>query len=155
MNSFHTYRFKADNLKNKIDSTFVQSLANFSQSLDIERGGECLFTQKRSLIFYIMGYMIFVIPILDCSSFSSFFDWLFHFTYHAFLSQVPHLFVSKLCQVGLMLRGMGFGKSTSIYLASGKIYDSERHMEPLLEMFPLLQTKEMLTSPEELAPFQV
>ncbi|XP_004235088.1 protein ESMERALDA 1-like isoform X1 [Solanum lycopersicum] len=57
-------------------------------------------------------------------------------------------------EVGLMLRGMGFGKSTSIYLASGKIYDSERHMKPLLEMFPLLQTKEMLTSYEELAPFQ-
>lgn len=54
-----------------------------------------------------------------------------------------------------MLRGMGFDKSTSIYLASGKIYDSERYMAPLLEMFPLLQTKEMLASDEELAPFQV
>nr|GMD70430.1 protein ESMERALDA 1-like [Ipomoea batatas] len=57
-------------------------------------------------------------------------------------------------EVGLMLRGMGFDKTTSIYLASGKIYDSERYMKPLLEMFPLLQTKEMLASPEELAPFQ-
>ncbi|KAH6802188.1 O-fucosyltransferase family protein [Perilla frutescens var. frutescens] len=57
-------------------------------------------------------------------------------------------------EVGLMLRGMGFDKSTSIYLASGKIYDSERYMAPLLEMFPLLQTKEMLASAEELAPFQ-
>ncbi|KAK1388042.1 O-fucosyltransferase family protein [Heracleum sosnowskyi] len=57
-------------------------------------------------------------------------------------------------EVGLMLRGMGFDKSTSIYLASGKIYDSERHMAPLLEMFPLLQTKEMLASEEELAPYQ-
>ena len=54
-----------------------------------------------------------------------------------------------------MLRGMGFDKSTSIYLASGQIYDSERYMAPLLEMFPLLQTKEMLASAEELAPFQV
>ena len=54
-----------------------------------------------------------------------------------------------------MLRGMGFDKSTSIFLASGRIYDSERHMAPLLEMFPLLQTKEMLASPEELAPFMV
>lgn len=62
---------------------------------------------------------------------------------------------SLIYQVGLMLRGMGFDKSTSIYLASGKIYDSERHMAPLLEMFPLLQTKEMLASEEELAPFQV
>ena len=58
-------------------------------------------------------------------------------------------------QVGLMLRGMGFDKSTSIYLASGMIYDSERYMAPLVEMFPLLQTKEMLASPEELAPSKV
>ncbi|KAI3744391.1 hypothetical protein L1987_57471 [Smallanthus sonchifolius] len=57
-------------------------------------------------------------------------------------------------EVGLMLRGMGFDKSTSIFLASGRIYDSERHMVPLLEMFPLLQTKEMLASAEELAPFK-
>ncbi|GFY96377.1 O-fucosyltransferase family protein [Actinidia rufa] len=57
-------------------------------------------------------------------------------------------------EVGLMLRGMGFDKNTSIYLASGKIYDAERNMDPLLEMFPLLQTKDMLTSPEELAPFK-
>lgn len=54
-----------------------------------------------------------------------------------------------------MLRGMGFDKSTSIYLASGKIYDSERNMAPLLEMFPLLKTKEMLASEEELAPYKV
>ena len=58
-------------------------------------------------------------------------------------------------QVGLMLRGMGFDKSTSIYLASGKIYNAERYMDPLLEMFPLLQTKDMLASPEELTPFKV
>lgn len=54
-----------------------------------------------------------------------------------------------------MLRGMGFDRSTSIFLASGRIYDSDRYMAPLLEMFPLLQTKEMLASTEELAPFQV
>lgn len=54
-----------------------------------------------------------------------------------------------------MLRGMGFGKSTSVYLASGKIYNSEKYMVPLLEMFPLLQTKETLASAEELAPFEV
>ncbi|KAK3004448.1 hypothetical protein RJ639_019570, partial [Escallonia herrerae] len=57
-------------------------------------------------------------------------------------------------EVGLMLRGMGFDNSTSIFLASGKIYDSEIHMAPLLEMFPLLRTKEMLASPEELEPFK-
>ncbi|CAA6654970.1 unnamed protein product [Spirodela intermedia] len=57
-------------------------------------------------------------------------------------------------EVGLMLRGMGFNNNTSIYLASGKIYEAERTMAPLLEMFPLLQTKEMLASAEELAPFK-
>ncbi|XP_010262705.1 PREDICTED: uncharacterized protein At1g04910-like isoform X2 [Nelumbo nucifera] len=57
-------------------------------------------------------------------------------------------------EVGLMLRGMGFDNSTSIYLASGKIYKAEKTMAPLLEMFPLLQTKETLASVEELAPFK-
>ncbi|KAL1531940.1 Protein ESMERALDA 1 [Salvia divinorum] len=57
-------------------------------------------------------------------------------------------------EVGLMLRGMGFGKSSFVYLASGKILDSEKYMAPLLEMFPLLQTKETLMSTEELAPFE-
>ncbi|XP_023750931.1 protein ESMERALDA 1 [Lactuca sativa] len=57
-------------------------------------------------------------------------------------------------EVGLMLRGMGFDKSTSIFLASGQIYNSERYMAPLLEMFPLLQTKEMLVSSQELAPYK-
>uniref|UniRef100_A0A6V7QYH1 O-fucosyltransferase family protein n=1 Tax=Ananas comosus var. bracteatus TaxID=296719 RepID=A0A6V7QYH1_ANACO len=57
-------------------------------------------------------------------------------------------------EVGLMLRGMGFGNNTVIYLASGKIYKAEKTMIPLLEMFPLLQTKESLASPDELAPFK-
>ncbi|KAF6985010.1 hypothetical protein CFC21_002933 [Triticum aestivum] len=57
-------------------------------------------------------------------------------------------------EVGLMLRGMGFSNKTAIYLASGKIYKSEKTMAPLLEMFPLLQTKETLASDEELAPFK-
>ncbi|XP_024316058.1 protein ESMERALDA 1 isoform X2 [Brachypodium distachyon] len=57
-------------------------------------------------------------------------------------------------EVGLMLRGMGFSNNTAIFLASGKIYRSEKTMAPLLEMFPLLQTKETLASDEELAPFE-
>ncbi|KAF9592425.1 hypothetical protein IFM89_014915 [Coptis chinensis] len=57
-------------------------------------------------------------------------------------------------EVGLMLRGMGFDNTTSIYLASGKIYNSEKYMAPLLEMFPLLQTKETIVSAEELAPYK-
>ncbi|XP_061366303.1 protein ESMERALDA 1-like isoform X2 [Gastrolobium bilobum] len=57
-------------------------------------------------------------------------------------------------EVGLMLRGMGFTKNTSIFLASGKIYNSEKTMGPLLEMFPNLHTKETLASEEELGPFK-
>lgn len=57
-------------------------------------------------------------------------------------------------EVGLMLRGMGFDKNTYIFLASGKIYNAEKTMAPLLEMFPNLQTKEMLASEEELSPFK-
>ncbi|KAK4788176.1 hypothetical protein SAY86_019495 [Trapa natans] len=57
-------------------------------------------------------------------------------------------------EVGLMLRGMGFDKSTALYLASGQIYNAEKTMAPLLEMFPHLQTKETLASEEELAPFK-
>lgn len=54
-----------------------------------------------------------------------------------------------------MLRGMGFDKNSFIYLASGKIYDAERTMAPLLEMFPNLITKQMIATDEELAPYKV
>uniref|UniRef100_A0A5B7AFA2 O-fucosyltransferase family protein n=1 Tax=Davidia involucrata TaxID=16924 RepID=A0A5B7AFA2_DAVIN len=57
-------------------------------------------------------------------------------------------------EVGMMLRGMGFANSTPIYLASGNIYQAERNLAPLVEMFPFLQTKELLATPDELAPFQ-
>lgn len=55
----------------------------------------------------------------------------------------------------MMLRGMGFDNNTSIYLASGKLYQAERYLAPLQEMFPLLHTKESLATPDELAPFMV
>lgn len=55
----------------------------------------------------------------------------------------------------MMLRGMGFDNTTSIYLASGKIYRAEKNLAPLLRMFPHLQTKESLATPEELASFKV
>jgi len=54
-----------------------------------------------------------------------------------------------------MLRGMGFDKNTYIFLASGKIYNSEKYMAPLLEMFPNLLTKDMLALEDELDPFKV
>ncbi|GAB4844866.1 O-fucosyltransferase 11 [Ancistrocladus abbreviatus] len=57
-------------------------------------------------------------------------------------------------EVGMMLRGMGFDNNTAIYLASGELYQAKRHLAPLLQMFPLLQTKQSLATPEELAPHE-
>lgn len=57
-------------------------------------------------------------------------------------------------EVGMMLRGMGFDNTTSVYVAAGKIYKAERYMAPLRQMFPRLETKDTLASPEELAPFK-
>ncbi|XP_043705180.1 O-fucosyltransferase 9, partial [Telopea speciosissima] len=57
-------------------------------------------------------------------------------------------------EVGMMLRGMGFDNNTSVYVAAGKIYNAEKYMAPLRQMFPRLETKDTLASPNELAPFQ-
>ncbi|XP_020573610.1 uncharacterized protein At1g04910 [Phalaenopsis equestris] len=57
-------------------------------------------------------------------------------------------------EVGMMLRGMGFDNTTSIYVASGIIYNSEKYMAPLRQLYPLLETKDTLASSEELTPFQ-
>lgn len=55
----------------------------------------------------------------------------------------------------MMLRGMGFDNSTLVYVAAGVIYKAEKYMAPLRKLFPLLETKDTLATPEELAPFQV
>ncbi|KAG8499487.1 hypothetical protein CXB51_005946 [Gossypium anomalum] len=57
-------------------------------------------------------------------------------------------------EVGLMLRGMGFNNNTSVFVAAGNIYKAEKYMAPLKQMFPLLETKDTLATPEELAPFK-
>ncbi|KAL9229071.1 hypothetical protein vseg_004585 [Gypsophila vaccaria] len=57
-------------------------------------------------------------------------------------------------EVGMMLRGMGFDDTTSVYVAAGKIYKAEKYMAPLRQLFPLLETKDTLATPEELAPFE-
>ncbi|KAI7725686.1 hypothetical protein M8C21_018463 [Ambrosia artemisiifolia] len=57
-------------------------------------------------------------------------------------------------EVGMMLRGMGFSNTTPIYLASGKIYEADKNLAPLKKMFPLLHTKDLLASSDELASFQ-
>ena len=55
----------------------------------------------------------------------------------------------------MMLRGMGFDNTTFLYVASGKIYNAAKYMAPLRQMFPLLETKDTLALPEELAEFKV
>lgn len=55
----------------------------------------------------------------------------------------------------MMLRGMGFDNTTSVYVAAGKIYKAEKYMAPLKQMFPCLESKDTLATPEELAPFKV
>lgn len=55
----------------------------------------------------------------------------------------------------MMLRGMGFDKTTSVFVAAGKIYKAEKYMAPLKQMFPRLETKDTLATPKELAPFKV
>ncbi|XP_048331439.2 O-fucosyltransferase 9 isoform X1 [Ziziphus jujuba] len=57
-------------------------------------------------------------------------------------------------EVGMMLRGMGFDNTTSVYVAAGKIYKAEKYMAPLKQMFPRLETKDTLATQEELAPFK-
>ncbi|RWR82249.1 GDP-fucose protein O-fucosyltransferase [Cinnamomum micranthum f. kanehirae] len=58
-------------------------------------------------------------------------------------------------EVGMMLRGMGFDNTTSVYVASGKIYKEKKYIAPLRQLFPRLETKETIASPDELAPFKV
>lgn len=55
----------------------------------------------------------------------------------------------------MMLRGMGFDNTTLVYVAAGKIYKEQKYMAPLKQMFPRLQTKDTLATPEELAQFKV
>lgn len=61
----------------------------------------------------------------------------------------------EILQVGMILRGMGFDNTTSVYVASGKIYKEDKYMAPLRQLFPRLETKYTLASTEELAPFEV
>ncbi|KAK8704136.1 hypothetical protein V6N13_047768 [Hibiscus sabdariffa] len=60
----------------------------------------------------------------------------------------------RVIRPGLMLRGMGFDNNTSVFVAAGNIYKAEKYMAPLKQMFPLLETKDTLATPEELAPFK-
>ncbi|KAJ7952513.1 O-fucosyltransferase [Quillaja saponaria] len=55
-------------------------------------------------------------------------------------------------EVGLMLRALGFGNDTYLYVASGEIYGGDETLQPLRDLFPNFYTKEMLVD-EELKPF--
>ncbi|KAL8188871.1 hypothetical protein R6Q57_029626 [Mikania cordata] len=57
-------------------------------------------------------------------------------------------------EVGMMLRSMGFSNTTPIYLASGKIYETDKNIAPLKKMFPLLHSKDSLATSDELSSFK-
>lgn len=55
-------------------------------------------------------------------------------------------------EVGLMLRALGFGNDTLLYVASGEIYGGDETLQPLRELFPNFYTKEKLAG-DDLNPF--
>ncbi|KAK2375562.1 O-fucosyltransferase [Trifolium repens] len=56
-------------------------------------------------------------------------------------------------EVGIFLTALGYPSNTPIYIAAGEIYGGESHMAELRSRYPLLMSKEKLTSLEELEPF--
>ncbi|KAI3886543.1 hypothetical protein MKX03_027844 [Papaver bracteatum] len=57
-------------------------------------------------------------------------------------------------EAGLVLSGLGFKRSTYIYLAGSGIYGGNSRMHALTRLYPNLVTKENLLTPSELAPFR-
>lgn len=56
-------------------------------------------------------------------------------------------------EVGLMLRALGFGSDSHLYVASGEVYGGESTLAPLKALFPNYYTKDSLATKEELQPF--
>ncbi|MCO5575657.1 hypothetical protein L7F22_029461 [Adiantum nelumboides] len=56
-------------------------------------------------------------------------------------------------EVGLMLRALGYGSDTYLYVASGEIYGGESTLAPLRKLFPNFFTKDMLATHNDLNPF--
>ncbi|MED6144072.1 O-fucosyltransferase 39 [Stylosanthes scabra] len=52
-------------------------------------------------------------------------------------------------EIGLLLAALGFDNSTRVYLASHKVYGGEARISTLRQLFPLMEDKKSLTSPEE------
>lgn len=53
-----------------------------------------------------------------------------------------------------MLRGLGYGNDTYLYVASGEVYNGEVSLAPLKALFPNYFTKDTLTAESELQPFR-
>lgn len=56
-------------------------------------------------------------------------------------------------EVGMMLRALGFGSDSHLYVASGEVYGGESTLAPLKALFPNYYTKDTLATKEELEPF--
>lgn len=56
-------------------------------------------------------------------------------------------------ETGLMLRALGFGSDSHIYVASGEIYGGEETLAPLRRLFPNIHSKETLATYMELQGF--
>ncbi|KAK7302962.1 hypothetical protein RJT34_13859 [Clitoria ternatea] len=57
-------------------------------------------------------------------------------------------------EAALVLAGVGFKRGTYIYLAGSQIYGGNSRMEPFTRLYPNVITKEILLTPNELAPFR-
>lgn len=56
-------------------------------------------------------------------------------------------------EVGLMLRALGYGNDSYLYVASGDVYNGEASLAPLKALFPNYYTKDTISSQMELQPF--
>ncbi|CAN6987249.1 unnamed protein product [Brassica rapa subsp. trilocularis] len=54
-------------------------------------------------------------------------------------------------EIGLLLSALGFTNNTRLYLASHQVYGGEARISTLRKLFPVLENKKSLASPEELA----
>lgn len=58
-------------------------------------------------------------------------------------------------EVGLMLRALGFGNDSYLYVASGEVYGGEETLRPLKVLFPNFYTKDTLSYGRELESFSL
>ncbi|KAK1315586.1 Uncharacterized protein QJS10_CPA05g01500 [Acorus calamus] len=57
-------------------------------------------------------------------------------------------------EIGLLLAALGFDNTTSLYLASHKVYGGEARISALRKLFPLMEDKKSLASEAELAKIE-